>query len=81
MGGCLPPFLGGTVTSLSVNYCGVMDPSTRDRFIKQLEEQLELCRRQAASLDNDSGRRSEITETSHAIQLLLDFLQRKEGWQ
>ena len=58
-----------------------MDPSTRDNFIKELREQLKLCRIQAASLDNDSDRRMEMAETSYAIQLLLDFLQRKEGLQ
>lgn len=58
-----------------------MDRITRDRTIKALREQLELCRIQAASLDNDADRRSEMTATSYAIQLLLDFLERKEGWQ
>lgn len=58
-----------------------MDAVTRDRTIKALKEQLELCRIQSASLDNDAARRNEMTETSYAIQLLLDFLQRKEGWQ
>jgi len=58
-----------------------MDQVTRDITIKALKEQLELCRLQAASLDNDADRRSEIEQISYAIQLLLDFLQRKEGWQ
>lgn len=55
-----------------------MDPTTRDTLIKALKEQLELCRVQAASLDNDALRRNEMKETSYAIQLLLDFLERKE---
>lgn len=58
-----------------------MDAITRDSTIKALKEQLELCRLQAASLDNDAGRRREMAETIYAIQLLLEFLQRKEGWQ
>ena len=58
-----------------------MDPNNRDRFIKELREQLELCRIQSASLDIDSHRRKEMAETTYAIQLLLDFLQRKEGLQ
>ena len=58
-----------------------MDPITRDSTIKALKEQLELYRLQAASLDNDADRRNEMAETTYAIQLLLDFLQRKEGWQ
>jgi hypothetical protein len=58
-----------------------MDRMTREKTIKALKEQLELCRVQAASLDNDAKRRKEMVETSNAIQLLLDFLQRKEGWQ
>ena len=58
-----------------------MDPSTRDSWIKALKEQLELCRIQAASLDIEPDRRKEMAETSYAIQLLLDFLQRKEGLQ
>ena len=58
-----------------------MDPITRDSTIKALKHQLELCRVQAASLDNDADLRKEMSEKSHAIQLLLDFLQRKEGWQ
>jgi hypothetical protein len=58
-----------------------MDQITRDRTIQALKEQLELCRLQAASLDNDSDRRNEMAQTTYAIQLLLDFLQRKEGWQ
>jgi hypothetical protein len=58
-----------------------MDRITRDRTIQALKEQLELTRLQAASLDNDAERRSEMAHTIYAIQLLLDFLQRKEGWQ
>ena len=58
-----------------------MDPITRDRTIRALKEQLELCRLQAASLDNEADRRNEMAQTTYAIQLLLDFLQRKEGWQ
>lgn len=58
-----------------------MDPVTRDNTIKALKEQLELYRLQAASLDNDAARRNEMAETTYAIQLLLDFLQRKEGPQ
>ena len=57
----------------------VMDQITRDRTIAALGEQLELCKIQAASLDNDQKRRTEMAETSYAIQLLLDFLQRREG--
>jgi hypothetical protein len=58
-----------------------MDRITRDTMIRALSEQLELCRLQAASLDNDADRRNEFTETTYAIQLLLDFLQRKkERW-
>lgn len=57
-----------------------MDQTTRDNTIKALREQLELCRVQAASLDNDAIRRNEMTETSYAIQLLLEFLERKDGW-
>ena len=57
-----------------------MDPISRDRTIKDLKKQLELCRIQAASLDNNADRRNEMTEASYAIQLLLDFLERKEGW-
>jgi hypothetical protein len=34
---------------------------------------------QAASLDNDADRRREMAETSYAIQLLLEFLERKDG--
>ena len=56
-----------------------MDAVTRDTTIKALKEQLELCRLQAASLDNDAQRRNEMVETSQAILLLLDFLSRKEG--
>jgi len=56
-----------------------MDPSTRDSTIKALRDQLELYRIQAASLDNDAVRRNEMKETTYAIQLLLDFLERKEG--
>jgi hypothetical protein len=58
-----------------------MDSSTREITIKALKEQLDLCRMQAASLDNDADRRQEMAETTYAIQLLLDFLQRKEGQQ
>lgn len=58
-----------------------MDSTTRDSWIKALKEQLELYRLQAASLDNDPDRRREMAETSYAIQLLLDFLQRKDGLQ
>jgi len=57
-----------------------MDPITRDITIKALKEQLEFCRLQAASLDNDSDRRNEMAQTGYAIQLLLDFLQRKKEW-
>ena len=58
-----------------------MDLATRGVTIRALKEQLELCRIQAASLDNDADRRKEMIETSYAIQLLLDFLQRKDGLQ
>lgn len=54
-----------------------MDPITRDRTIQTLRAQLELCRLQAASLDNGADRRKEMAERSYAIQLLLDFLQRE----
>jgi hypothetical protein len=57
-----------------------LDPTTRDGWIKALKEQLELCRLKAASLDN-ADRRNEMTETSYAIQLLLDFLERKQDLQ
>jgi len=56
-----------------------MDQVTRKLTVKALREQLELFRIQSASLDNDANRRSEMTETVYAIQLLLDFLERKEG--
>jgi len=56
-----------------------MDAATRESTIKALKEQLEICRLQSASLDNDAERRHEMVETCYAIQLLLDFLQRKEG--
>ena len=56
-----------------------MDKIAREDTIKALREQLELCRINAASLDNDTDRRNEMKETSYAIQLLLDFLERKEG--
>ena len=58
-----------------------MDRITRDWTIQALREHLELCRLQAASLDNDADRRREMAETSYAIQLLLDFLERKVRWQ
>ena len=56
-----------------------MDQITRDSWIHDLREQLELCRLQAASLDNDAARRKEMAEKRSAIQLLLDFLERKDG--
>jgi hypothetical protein len=58
-----------------------MDRVTRDNTIQALKEQLELSRMRAASLDNDADHRSEMAQTSYGIQLLLDFLQRKEGWE
>jgi len=58
-----------------------MDQITREATVKALKEQLELCRIQSASLDNNGGRRAEMIETTWAIQLLLDFLQRKQGLQ
>jgi len=57
-----------------------MDQAARESTIKALREQLELSRVQAASLDNDSNRREELREQRDAIQLLLDFLERKKGW-
>lgn len=56
-----------------------MDSITRDITINALQERMKLCRMQAASLDNDTGRRCEMAETTYAIQLLLDFLEGKEG--
>jgi hypothetical protein len=56
-----------------------MDAARREITILALKEQLELCRLQAASLDNDAQRRKEMVEAGYAIQLLLDFLQRKNG--
>jgi hypothetical protein len=56
-----------------------MDPNTRDGMIRALKEQLESFRIRAASLDNDADRRREMAHTVYAIQLLLDFLQRKTG--
>jgi hypothetical protein len=53
---------------------------TRDRTIQALREQLKFCRLRAASLDNDAARRSEMAQTSYAIQLVLDFMQRKGEW-
>jgi hypothetical protein len=58
-----------------------MDRNTHDDMVKALKEQLELCKLQAASLDNDPDRRKEMAQTRYAIQLLLDFLQRKDGSQ
>ena len=57
----------------------IMDRITRDWTIQALREQMELSRLQAASLDNDADRRREMAETSYAIQLLVNFLERKEG--
>jgi hypothetical protein len=56
-----------------------MDRVTRDKTIQALKEQLELNRMRAASLDNNADRREEFAHTIRAIQLLLDFLQRKDG--
>ncbi len=58
-----------------------MDRTTREATVRALREQLELDRIQSASLDNDATRRAEMVERTNAIQLLLDFLQRKEGLQ
>jgi hypothetical protein len=58
-----------------------MDSITREITIKAFKEQLELCRMQAASLDNNTDRRREMAETIYAIQLLLDFMERKQGPQ
>ena len=58
-----------------------MDQNTRNNTIKALKAQLELCRMQAASLDNDAERRNEMAQTTYAIQLLLDFMQRKDNNQ
>jgi hypothetical protein len=55
-----------------------MDAVTRESTIKALKEQLEVFRLQSASLDYDAEKRHEMVETCYAIQLLLDFLQRKE---
>ena len=56
-----------------------MDRVTRDKTIQALKEQLELNRMRAASLDNNADRREEFAHIIRAIQLLLDFLQRKDG--
>lgn len=56
-----------------------MDQVTRDSWIRDLREQLELCRLHAASLDNDTARRKEMAQKRYAIQLLLDFLEKKDG--
>jgi hypothetical protein len=56
-----------------------MDRITRDKTIQALKEQLELYRMRAASLDHDRDGREEFAHTIGAIQLLLDFLQRKDG--
>ena len=58
-----------------------MDQITRDATIKALKEQLELCRIESASLDNDVARRSEMAQRSYAIKLLLEFMERKRGMQ
>jgi hypothetical protein len=54
-----------------------MDSIARDSWIKALKAQLELCRLRSASLDNDADRRKKMADTTYAIQLLLDFLERK----
>jgi hypothetical protein len=36
---------------------------------------------QAASFDNNTDRRCEMADTTYAIQLLLDFMERKDGRQ
>jgi len=56
-----------------------LDTATRNDTIKALKEQIGFHRIQAASLDNDADRRREMAETSYAIQLLLEFLERKDG--
>ena len=58
-----------------------MDQITRDATIKSLKEQLELCRIESASLDNDAARRSEMAERSRAIKILLQFMERKQSSQ
>jgi hypothetical protein len=55
-----------------------LDPTTRGITIKSLRQQLDLCRVQSASLDNNADRRHEMAETIFAIQLLLDFLEREQ---
>ena len=52
----------------------------RDSWINELSEQLAVCRIQGASLDNDAEHRIKMAETIYAIRLLLDLLERKEGW-
>ena len=54
---------------------------TREATVNALREQLELHRIQSASLDNDATRRAEMVDRTNAIQLLLEFLQKKEEMQ
>lgn len=58
-----------------------MDRITREATVNALREQLELHRIQSASLDNDATRRAEMVDRTNAIQLLLEFLQKKEEMQ
>jgi len=55
-----------------------MDRVTLDKLIQVLRDQLELSRIRAASLDNDADLRARIAERTHAIQLLIDFLERRQ---
>ena len=72
---------GNAIGPVRLSFTVAMDRITRDKTIQALKEQLELCRLRAASLDNDADCRSEMAQTSYAIQLFLDFLQRREGRQ
>ena len=58
-----------------------MDQITREMTIRALREQLELCRVQSASLDNDVRRRAEMLDMIYGIGLLLEFMQRKQDLQ
>ena len=53
-----------------------MDRVALDSLFHALRGWLHLCRIQAASLDNDAGRRALIEGRIYAIQLLLDFERR-----
>ena len=56
-----------------------LDRAVRLKKIEALKAELERCRLQASSLDNNAHRQEKIAENASTIQLMLELLEKEDS--